>query len=331
MLGAARQMQTFSATTFGDTFQLLSSPRFEASLFSNYGLLEAMEHVRFSSSIDDQPVPTRELLDNYDTTIWEKLLPTMFKWKPVPYTSDGPVNTLRNFTFYIPELEFAQWQNPNFARNSSKAFTQPRAKVVQDARDELLALQAGHSFSFPGYDFTPKDSFGPGPMSVPQTIEGNSASSYTIDPDTLLEGTLFRGNNGFGYWHTWFSLPDGESDGSTIQEWSLQTRTGEQMSRAAADQLFGTGSLELASQDPVHYPHDDPYDPPYTYDFKVQSGGLATRFDVFTEWGNGVDDFSPHSFSPPDTKQWYDMTVDPDPGGRFAGYRMYANFKLTYK
>ena len=199
--------------------------------------------------------------------------------------------------------------------------------MVQDARDELLALQAGHSFSFPGYDFTPKDSFGPGPMFVPQTIEGNSASFFSIDPihssrglssaETMVLDTGTRGS----------PCRTGNPTDPRCQEWSLQTRTGEQMSRAAADQLFGTGSLELASQDPVHYPHDDPYDPPYTYDFKVRSGGLATRFDVFTEWGNGVDDFSPHSFSPPDTKQWYDMTVDPDPGGRFAGYRMYAEFQ----
>jgi hypothetical protein len=336
---AADDMEAFSQTTFLDTFQLLTSPKFESSLFSNYGLLQAMEHVRFSYSASGDPTLARMLLDNYDTTVWQQLLPRMFKWQILPFTDNGPTNTLRNFTFFVPSSESAEWSNPDElppVNDSccpgdttwlSKEWSLPggRQEMAAEAKSELLQLQAGATFHFGGHDFTPERWFGPGPISWHQLLTGNSSTFYTITANSHIDETLYRHDpQALAYWKTWATL-----EGDTIQEWALVTHDGKrEMSQAAADLLFGTGSLELASPDPIYSPNKD--DSSYTYNFKVQSGGLATRFDVFTQWGQGVPDFSPHSFQP--AKSSGEMSVDPNPNGRYGKYfdNMYADYTLTY-
>jgi hypothetical protein len=323
----ARQMETFSKDKFGDTFQLLSSPGFEATLFSNYGLLQAMEHVRFSTSVGGQPIPTQQLLNDYDTTVWKQLLPKMFKWKLVPYTDNGPDTTLRNFTFFIPSAESANSDTSLAGECCEYTYTVlEQAQVTKEAREELLNLQSGKSFVFPGYDLTQASDFGPGPISVPQKLKGNAASFYTIAASTFMTGTLYRYFGPISWVDSYFNGSHGFVRGATIQEWSLETYDGkERMGPAAAAALFGTGSLVLASPDPVYAPSDGRF---YTYNLNVQSGGLTTRLDVFLNWGKGVDGFSPRSFQPPDfngKKGPIDISVDPNPSGRYSSFtNMYA-------
>jgi hypothetical protein len=336
---AADQMEKTSKTTFFDTFQLLTSPVFESSLFSNYGLLRAMEHVRFSSTPNGQSIPANELLNTYDTTVWQQLLPRMFMWQSVPYTDNGPPNTLRNFTFFSPLNETANWLQPrDNSHPDHGSWTLPGGKnqMTQEAKQELMQLQAATAFTFQGHDFSPDGWFGPGPISVPQTLTGNAGSFYTITTDShIVDGILYR-FVGYPYYETWIA----QLDGATIHEWSLVTRAlidGKQkvISQDAAKQLFGSGDLELAGQDPIYSPNNGTAS--YTYNFKVQPGGLATRYDVFTKWGMpdknnpSVGGFSPRSFDPKALDDKTEMSVDASPSGRWSEFtNMYADFKLTY-
>ena len=127
-------------------------------------------------------------------------------------------------------------------------------------------------------------------------------------------------------WKSWSTV-----EGDTIHEWALQTSNHERLSQAAADQLFGTGTLSTSSDDPVYYPDKGSS---YTYDFNVQSGGFTTRLDVFSNWGKGVDGFSPHSFQPTKLNESAGkyMNVQNPVTGRWAkSYSdIYAWYKLSY-
>jgi hypothetical protein len=67
-----------------------------------------------------------------------------------------------------------------------------------------------------------------------------------------------------------------------------------ELSQAAAEALFGTGPLVTASPDPVAYQGGGSY-----FDFKIPADGLATRFEVFTQWGRDTPGFAPGFLQPP--------------------------------
>jgi hypothetical protein len=322
-------------------------------VFSNYGLLEALRTIQFTYAKGSQITPADVLRQSYDRSVWEQLLPRMFQWRIVPYTDNGPDNSLRNFTFFVPRYELAKWQEPYPVpggisyQNISKDYRLSDAEMTKEAMNELMQLQAGNTFRFTGHDFTPGDQFGPGPISMPQQLRGNSASFYTITPNAHIEGTLYRHETGTGdagtFWQTWFYQSYGYLEGAAIHEWALETPDGHggylQLSQDAANALFGTGGLELASQDPIHYPNQGSSS--YTYNFKVQSGGVTTRFDVFSNWGEGFADFSPHSFLPLKTDSrsdpaWQndgDMSVDPFTVEQYhlvSVDNQYAHVTITY-
>jgi hypothetical protein len=356
MLDAAAQMQNFSNDTFAATFNLLASPAFVSSLFSNYGLLKAMQYVLFDPNSLGGATPQQNgsgdpiltpnetgLRASYDTTVWKQLLPKMFKWKELSYTQGGdnaPENSLRNFTFFVPQSEKVTWdtdinflpgsQNNDYSHSASAEFSETKEQTTAEALTELEQLQLGQPFNYLGHDFTPAGEYiGPGPISAAQTLTGNASSLYTITTDSeLQQDPLYKGEGGIaGYWKSWSTVK-----GLTIHEWALVTSNDERMSAAAADQLFGTGALSAVSNDPVYYP--DKGKTSYTYDFNVQSGGLATRLDVFSNWGQGVAGFSPHSFQPTklnETDGRY-MSVQDPVTGRWSRYfpNIYAWYKLSY-
>jgi hypothetical protein len=278
----------------------------------------------------------------YDTTVWTQLLPKMFKWKEQLYTDSGnnaPENSLRSFTFFVPQDEKVTWDTdvnflpgfPNdYSHSATAEFSEPETQTTAEALTELTQLQFGQPFDYQGHDFTPAGMYiGPGPISAQQKLSGNSSSLYTITTDSVLsQAPLYKGEGGLGgYWKSWATIK-----GLTIHEWALVTNNDERMSKAAADQLFGTGALSTVSNDPVYYPNQGKTS--YTYDFKVQSGGLATRLDVFSNWGNGVDGFSPRSFQPTKLNEsdGQYMSVQYPVTGRWANNfpNMYAYYKLSY-
>lgn len=332
MSDAAALIQRESAEAFEASFDLLSSPTFETSLWSNYGLLQAMAYVQFSSAALGAPTPKidkngnpidltpteNDLQANYDTSVWEQLLPKMFHWQEIPYTDNGPANTLRNFSFFVPLKETATWQQYYFLppgvpgkSGTSWGYTthtlfldgdekQSQKKMTEEANQEVAQLDTGQALNYRGQDLTPDPPYpngpwyGPGPISFPDAeLHGSSGNFYTITKSHIDEMMYRHEPSLFGsYWKT-----DAALDGDTIHEWALVTSTGEQMGELAGDQLFGTGSLSVNSQDPAIY---DPGQgtSSYTPNFNVQSGGLVTRYEVFSLWGQGVKDFSPDSFKP---------------------------------
>jgi hypothetical protein len=334
MSDAAALIQRDSTQAFEASFDLLSSKTFETSLWSNYGLLQAMTYAQFSAPALGAPTPKKDpsgnpidltptendLQANYDASVWEQLLPKMFHWQEMPYTDNGPANTLRNFSFFVPLKETARWQQFDFlppgVNDGSGGAKWGYAKhtlfldsdekkseerMAQRANHEVMQLESGQPFNYRGQDLTPTPPypngpwFGPGPISFPDAeLHGNSGSLYTITTKSQIEETMWRHEPSiFGtYWRT-----DASLDGDTIHEWALVTTNGEQMGQFAADQLFGTGSLSVNTQDPaIYYPGQGTSS--YTPNFNVQSGGLVTRYEVFSQWGQGVTGFSGRSFKP---------------------------------
>ena len=127
ILGAAIDMQNTALNAYKNTFNLLTNQDFLTSVFSNYGLLEAMGTIQFTYSAGDQITPAAVLRQNYDRSIWQQLLPKAFSWKLVAPTDNGPPDTLPNFTFFIPYAEQARWETPDSA--------QPLADGTSDSWD----------------------------------------------------------------------------------------------------------------------------------------------------------------------------------------------------
>ena len=234
---AALQMQNFLATSFNDSFDLLASPRFQSSLFSNYGLLQAMEHVVYippGAALDANAAVSQVLLNNYDLTVWKQLLPRMFTWKMQPYvdeadTNSMPDNVLRNFTFFVPLKEHAQG---GFGGDSGDYSQGPDA-VTRQAKAELLQLQSAKPFTSRGDDFTPEGTSFPGPISVAQPLVGNSGSLYTITTNSHIEGLLNKARADSPGPFPVYEQINIALDGDTIHEWALETSNGYRISQGA--------------------------------------------------------------------------------------------------
>ena len=207
-----------------------------------------------------------------------------------------------------------------------------------------MALQSGtQNIAFPGYDFTPydsgnanKDYFGPGPVNTAQTITGEADRFYTISTDSNLSETLYR-HTLFGYfgpdgfyqkWDTAANLT-----GVTIHQWALETPDGKggylELPKAAADALFGVGPAVLNSADPIAYPGGGSY-----FNFAVPTGGLASRFEVFTQWGKDIPGFAPGTLqTPPIVNTNNNMEVGTNSKNYFTKYFDHSyvtGYSLTY-
>ena len=314
--GAAIDMATAAQESYKSTFDLLTNQGFLSSLFSNYGLLEALGTIQFTYAPGDHITPAEVLKQNYDNSVWEQLLPQMYSWKPIAPTDNGPSDTLPNFTFFIPYNENAQWESPRgipplnggpgwdyYPQNGKYPFKLPggQPQAIADAKAEIAALQSGTTnIPFPGHDFTPSgrgnlDWFGPGPESSPQPITGHLGRFYTISTNSHLSMTLKRHAADSEYPVYWLSWAD--FDGATIHQWALQTPDGKggylELSADAAAALFGTGPLVTANANPVAYKGGGSY-----FDFKVPDNGAATRVEAFTQWGKDVPGYAPGSLQP---------------------------------
>ena len=80
---AAIDMENTALDSYKNTFDLLTNQGFLSSVFSNYGLLEAMGTSQFTYAAGDQITPAAVLKQNYDRSVWEQLLPQMFSWRLV--------------------------------------------------------------------------------------------------------------------------------------------------------------------------------------------------------------------------------------------------------
>jgi hypothetical protein len=361
---AANEMDALTNNTYLNSFLLLTNQDFLTKIFSNYGLLQAMGTSQFTYSAGDQITSATVLKQDYDRSIWEQLLPQMYEWREVAPTDKGPDDTLPNFTFFIPATEQARWESPDEAPpvgdtdddgyynwpgpqndridySLAKTPDASLAEAIADARTEITALQSGASFNFPGYDFTlsntgdkTKDYFGPGPVNGPQTITGNAAHFYTISTDSHLSQKLYRhtGLGDFGpdglyqKWHTMADLT-----GVTIHQWALETPDGsngwKELPAAAADALFGTGAV-LNSPDPVKYTGGGSY-----FNFAVPTGALASRFEVFTQWGKNTPRYAPGTLQTPAVIKGDNMKVGTNPHNgytRFIDTSYAITYTLTY-
>ncbi len=328
----AFSIETDMKKKFDQAFNALTAPKFLTSTFSNYGLLEAMGRIQFSSSAGGAVTPTNVVKQAYDTSVWDKLLPEMFKWKLVPYESSA--SSLPNFTAFSPLSEDAHWERPDRYywdgygndpgdKNLAQVFTLKGGvdEMNAEAESEVVSLQNGTKFNFEGHDFTPADWWGPGPISGPQDLQGNPARFYAITTNAhLKQQPLWRRS---GYWYK----TNSEVTGDTIQEYELVTRDGNQeISPAVAAALFG--SIPTGGLDP-NSPLTD-YDGGQYVDFPLSPGGLATRFEVFSQFGKGVEGFSPYTLRP--DKSNGSMEVNKDPYNEESGYfgKTYADYTLTY-
>ena len=198
-----------------NTFDLLTSPYFLSSVFSNYGLLEAMGTSQFTYSLGDADTPATVLraeLRPVDLGAAlaagvlveaRKARPTMGRPTRSPTSpSSSLIARMRNGRRRQRQAAYdgsdVYWDY--YPTNGSNTRSRCRAAIAQaiaDAKSEVAALQSGTTnIPFPGYDFTPsngndQDWFGPGPVSIPQEIAGQADRFYTISPNShLTENSL---------------------------------------------------------------------------------------------------------------------------------------------
>ena len=264
VVDAASQMQNFSNDTFAATFNLLASPAFVSSLFSNYGLLKAMQYVLFDPNTLGAAAPKQNTLGDailtpnetglraaYDTTVWKQLLPKMFKWKEMLYTDSGDNRRkIRSAAspFFVPQDEKVTWDTDqnylpgypdDYSRSTTAEFSEPKAQTTAEAMPSWSSSSSANRSITWAMTLHPDGMYiGPGPISAQQDLTGNSGSLYSITTDSeLKQAPLYKSNGSiFGYWKSWATIK-----GVTIHEWALVTGNNERMSKVAADQLFGTG------------------------------------------------------------------------------------------
>jgi hypothetical protein len=338
---AASELDSAMKNRFNRTFALLSSDDFLKSVFSNYGLLEAMGRIRFS--VPDADTGLKQIQASkrsYDLSVWENLVPKVYSWQYVPYTDSA--SSLPNFSFYVPVSEDATWQNPTskpplgnaqyvFGWNwTSGKFSRPDAAALNEAKAQIISLESGKAFEFTGHDNTPGVDFGPGPISGPRTLTGTPDRFYGIASNATLEqASLWR--------HAWNPFPDpggiqagwwetrATHKGFAIQEWRLMTADGAEIDKKVAKVLFGSG-------DPTTQGDGlQPYDGGYYVNLRVPSDGLVSRFDVFSQWGADVKGFSPRSFTPsgPASGSTPTLLHPANPYTQFFS-NSYADWKLSY-
>ncbi len=343
IIADAQDLAHDADVAYFNTFADLTSQPFLSSIFSNYGLLEAMGSSQFTYSLTNVNTPATVLKASYDESIWEQLLPQVYTWRLVKPTDNGPADTLPNFTFFIPYSEKAQWQTPALAKpydgsavywdyypqTGKFAFTLPggKAQAIADAESEVASLESGATnIPFPGYDFTPsndndQDWFGPGPVSGPQVIAGSGDRFYTISPNSHLKETLYRETysaEDFSDRYNWYT--SAELEGVTIHQWALEMPKGTngkdgwvEMSQAAADALFGTGAPSTIGAGLVADKDGGSY-----FDFAIPEDGAATRFDAFTQWGVPIEDDPTMSLQPPNISTSDSMKVGLNPKNYYS-------------
>ncbi len=354
----AQNMNDNLLDTYNQRVGLLLNADFIEGLFSNYALLKALGRIQFTSpAVTPAPKtsvkataaggvrtlgiplpkpgdPWESLRTSYRTAAWEQLLPRMFKWENAAFTD---TSSFRGFVNFVPSTESAKWIEPG-PINHDQSWT--NNNHAADAKALLQNLQGGAKFQFAGYDFTGNNDFGPGPISGPQSLQGDPSEFYTITPNTRIDFNplnRIQGSSNRSGLTKLFRKTTATVRGNSIQEWRLVSRDGGKViSRDAADILFGTGPLQFASNDPISDP--DTKSSSYTYRFKLQAGGLATRHRVFTQWGKGTD-FAPASFKPAKGSSGkMDIGLNPNnkytaKGGEWVGKFLsaQANYTISYE
>jgi hypothetical protein len=309
LAAAAMTLDSAMKDRFDRGFAELNNKKFLTSVYSNYGLLEAMGRIHFTEPDATLGVAKASAVRQaYDRSVWADLLPRVYSWKRVPYTDGPSASTLPNFVLFVPASESARWQNQVGLRRLDGSYShhiwlwvsrhpsRSQDEVNSEAMRELLALQNGKAFEFSGHDFTRNDWFGPGAISAPQWITGNPYRFYAITSNAHIKmDPLYRHApccSSFtdavysGFWKTYADL-----DGVAVQEWRLVSADGAEIPADVAKALFGAipdGGLVPAS------PNLKPYTGGSYVDFQVPAGGLASRFEVFSQWGG--KNFSPRTF-----------------------------------
>ena len=185
-----------------------------------------------------------------------------------------------------------RWTGSYYPENSRYPFALPggQPQAIADAKSQIVALQSGtadhpisRAMTSPRATTAPTTGSARGPCPRRKDHGAPGPFLYHLAGFAPIGDPLppCRDNTAVGV----FKLVHmGRLDGATIHQWALQTPDGKggflELSPAAAAVLFGTGPLVAASPNPVAYKGGGSY-----FDFKIPGDGLATRFEVFTQWG----------------------------------------------
>ena len=97
------------------------------------------------------------------------------------------------------------------------------------------------------------------------------------------------------------------------------------LSQDAANELFGTGPLVTDSPAPVAYKDGGSY-----FDFKVPGNGLATRFEVFRNWGVSIEGDPSKSLQPANVSHPGNMEVGLNPANEWTQNDYFSHSYVTH-
>lgn len=233
----------------------LLNPTYMQTLYSNYGLLQALSYVNAQPLYDAnqseiQPGASNSLTIGTNLASWKALIPAVFTWNPKLLTSQYLDN---NSAVFKPHGSFMSLPYQSI----------PSSLGVQ----EVLQNDLWGTF-YPMLN----------QAQAWQTSQTPQAGQFfTICPIFFYGNTGLKGD--FEYALDW------------VIAWSLVDTNGHQINSTLAATLFGTGTsnvqLSLADQ-------NNPFTAAgYGWYCEIENGAVITPFDAFMNWGEGMPLFSP--------------------------------------
>ncbi len=236
----------------------LLDPAYLQTLYSNYGLLQALNFISAQPLYDEnqkaiQPGQTDPLTIGTTYASWQALVPSVFTWTPKPLTykddlSDCQVVFIMGKESHIESLP------------SGSIPTQLGVfEILQANTDEFYSMVA----NIQGWQTATKSRSGEFFSICPIFFRGTSSSDP--NPSVLTADWVIT--------------------------WSLIDTNGHDMSDDLVAALFGMGNPKIVLS-PVD--QNNPIVPAaYGWYCQLANGAVTTPFDAFMNWGEGVPTYSP--------------------------------------
>ena len=252
-------VETDSAQAYQVLITNLLDPAYLQTLFSNYGLLQALSYVSAQPLYDAnqsaiQPGENNSLITGTTYASWKALIPSVFTWNPKQLGGDLSTN---NVVFMVT-------QGSRFSLPYESNPTIPSSLGVA----EVLQGDPWKAFYWMLYQI---QQWQTGAQSSP-----SGGQFFSICP-IFLYG---QDQSNFEFAVDW------------VIEWSLLDTNQNAISTSVLTSLFGVGT----STNPLSL--EDQNNPlaaaGYGWYCQLAKNAVTTPFDAFMNWGEGVPSYSPH-------------------------------------
>jgi hypothetical protein len=232
----------------------LLEPKYIQTLYSNYGLLQALSYVNaqplyISENNIIQPGPGNSLTTGITYASWKMLIPAVFTWTPQKIANNASLSGVTSL--YQPWVS-AQWLLQGEPQPPSIEISQ----VLSNDSDMLYSMIQQVQEWQTGTTSTTAQFFSVCPMFV-NVLEPQEPGAFT---------------------------------GAWVIFWTLMDSNQNPMGSALMPSLFGIGGTNAVSLVDQNNPLAAGG---YGWYCQIANAGVTTPFEAFMEWGEGVPNYSP--------------------------------------